>query len=320
MFVTKLAGLAGLLAGLVAAQTTTLQAESATLSGVTVATAVAGYSGESTTSYFSTLFLTSHQARATSKASMYQPTRSPSPSPPQPLNCTTSSSCTTVPMATNTPTSSSMARGGSEVSLPSTTGWTTVSAGQALLNAGTNTIEIQSNWGWYLIDSIILSPSPKRGAHKISTTPVSPNANADAKALLKYIGSIYGKKILSGQQDQASLDWVTSNVGKTPAILGLDLMDYTESRISRGASSTDVDKAIAFSKKGGIVSFVWHWGAPAGLYDTAAQPWYSGFYTAATDFNIETALKVRLDINVFIAVSPRVLIQGRTQRMQTTHS
>jgi mannan endo-1,4-beta-mannosidase len=47
MFVAKLAGLAGLLAGLVTAQTTTLQAESATLSGVTVATAIAGYSGMS---------------------------------------------------------------------------------------------------------------------------------------------------------------------------------------------------------------------------------------------------------------------------------
>jgi hypothetical protein len=33
------------LAGLAAAQTTTLQAESATLSGVTVATSVAGYTG-----------------------------------------------------------------------------------------------------------------------------------------------------------------------------------------------------------------------------------------------------------------------------------
>lgn len=171
-----------------------------------------------------------------------------------------------------------------------------MSAGQVLLNAGNNTIEIQNNWGWYLIDSIILSPSPKRGAHKVTTQPVSPNANADARALLKYLGSIYGKKILSGQQDQASLDWVTQNVGKTPAILGLDLMDYTESRISRGASSTDVDKAIAFNKRGGIVTFVWHWGAPTGLYDNATQPWYSGFYTAATDFNIETALKVRLPL------------------------
>lgn len=191
-----------------------------------------------------------------------------------------------------------------------------MSAGQVLLNAGTNTIEIQNNWGWYLIDSIILSPSPKRGAHKITTQPVSPNANADARALLKYLGSIYGKNILSGQQDQASLDWVTANIGKTPAILGLDLMDYTESRISRGASSTDVDKAIAFNKKGGIVTFVWHWGAPVGLYDNATQPWYSGFYTAATDFDIETALKDTTNANYTLLIKDIDTIAVQLKKLQ----
>lgn len=185
-----------------------------------------------------------------------------------------------------------------------------------LLNAGNNTIEIQNNWGWYLIDSIILSPSPKRSAHKITTQPVSPNANADARALLKYLGSIYGKNILSGQQDQASLDWVTQNVGKTPAILGLDLMDYTESRISRGASSTDVDKAIAFNKRGGIVTFVWHWGAPTGLYDNATQPWYSGFYTAATDFNVETALKDTSNANYTLLIKDIDTIAVQLKKLQ----
>ena len=37
---------------------------------------------------------------------------------------------------------------GSQVSLPATTAWTTAKAGQVLLNAGSNSIEIQSNWGW----------------------------------------------------------------------------------------------------------------------------------------------------------------------------
>ena len=45
MFMSRVAGLASVLVGLVAAQTTTLQAESATLSGVTIATSVAGYTG-----------------------------------------------------------------------------------------------------------------------------------------------------------------------------------------------------------------------------------------------------------------------------------
>jgi hypothetical protein len=46
MFGPRFAGFAALLMGLATAQTTTLEAESATLSGVTVATTVPGYSGE----------------------------------------------------------------------------------------------------------------------------------------------------------------------------------------------------------------------------------------------------------------------------------
>ncbi|KAF9693967.1 hypothetical protein EKO04_007761 [Ascochyta lentis] len=299
MFVTRLAGLAGLLVGIVNAQTTTLQAESATLSGVTVATAVAGYSGTGYVEGFD---------EGTDKITFTVPA--------------TTSQLYDLKLVYNGPNGDKYTyvvlngAGGSQVSLPATTTWTTVAAGQVLLNAGSNTIEIQNNWGWYLIDSIILSPSPKRGAHKVTTTPVSPNANADAKALLKYLGSIYGKNILSGQQDQASLDWVTSNVGKTPAILGLDLMDYTESRISRGGSSTDVDKAIAFNKKGGIVTFVWHWGAPTGLYDNATQPWYSGFYTAATDFNIETALKDTVNANYTLLIKDIDTIAVQLKKLQ----
>ena len=107
---------------------------------------------------------------------------------------------------------------------------------------------------------------------------------------MSYLGGIYGKNILSGQYDQASLEWVTANVGKTPAILGVDMMDYTEGRIAKGASSNDTTNALAFAEKGGMVTVVWHWNAPTGLYDTEAQPWYRGFYTEATDFNIADAL------------------------------
>ncbi len=150
----------------------------------------------------------------------------------------------------------------------------------------------------------------------MTATPVNKNANSDAKALLKYMVSIYGKNILSGQQDQASLDWVTQNIGKTPAILGCDFMDYTQSRISRGASSTDVDKAIAFSQKGGIITFVWHWGAPAGLYDTSSEPWYSGFYTAATDFNIQTALSSTTNANYTLLMKDIDTIAAQLQKLQ----
>ncbi|KAJ4362219.1 hypothetical protein N0V95_001463 [Ascochyta clinopodiicola] len=299
MSLIKLSGLVGLLAGLVAAQTTTLQAETATLSGVTVATAIGGYTGSGYVEGFD---------QNSDKITFTVPA--------------TTSELYDLKLVYNSPNGDKLTNvvlsgaSGFQVSLPTTKTWTTVSAGQVLLNAGSNTIEIQNGWGWYLIDSILLSPSLKRAAHNVSTTPVTPNANADAKALLKYLSSIYGKNILSGQQDQSKLDWVTANVGKTPAVLGLDLMDYTESRMSHGASSTDVDQAIAFSKKGGIVTFVWHWGAPAGLFDSAAEPWYSGFYTAATSFDIEAALQDTTNPNYALIIKDIDAIAVQLKKLQ----
>ncbi|KAF1913450.1 mannan endo-1,4-beta-mannosidase-like protein [Ampelomyces quisqualis] len=261
------------LAGFAATQTITLQAESGRLSGVDIGTSVAGYTGTGYVEGFSD---------ATDKIAFT-------------VNVT-ESQLYDMSLIYNGPYGDKYTyvvlnnAGGSQVSLPSTSTWKTVPAGQVLLNQGTNIIEIQSNWGWYLIDAITLARSASRGPHNITPRPVNKNANDDAKALLKYLRKVYGKKILSGQQDQASLDWVTNNTGSTPAIIGVDLMDYTDSRTSRGASSIDVNHAIAHAAKGGMVTFVWHWGAPVGLYDTPEQRWWSGFYTAATDFNVEMAL------------------------------
>lgn len=283
----------------VAAQATIYQAESAKLSGVTVGSSVAGFSGSGYVEGFDEATDSITFTVESSTSQLYD-----------------------LSLIYNGPYGDKYTNvvlngaGGSQVSLPATTAWTTVSAGQVMLKAGSNTIQVQNNWGWYLIDAISLAPAAKRGAHQITTTPVNKKANDDAKALLKYLGSIYGKNILSGQQDQASLDWVTQNVGKTPAILGLDFMDYTESRKSRGASATETEKAIAFAKKGGIVTFAWHWGAPVGLYDTEDHRWWSGFYTDATDFNIETALKDTTNANYTLLMKDIDTIAVELKKLQ----
>ncbi|KAK2774965.1 hypothetical protein FQN52_004093 [Onygenales sp. PD_12] len=265
--------LAGLCVHHALAQEGTYEAEDMTLNGVTVGTEVAGYSGTGYVEGFDNetdsigLSLTSAAVQLYDLSIIY-------------AGIYGDKAATLV-----------VNGAGSQVSLPATEEFTTLSAGKVLLEKGENTIEIQSNWGWYLLDAITLTPSAPRPPHDITTTPVSPNATADAKALLAYLGSTYGSKIISGQQDLESLNWITENIGKTPAILGVDLMDYTDSRISRGASSTDIADGLTFSvDSGGLVTLCWHWGAPVGLYDTPEHPWYSGFYTDATDFNLTTAL------------------------------
>ena len=119
---------------------------------------------------------------------------------------------------------------------------------------------------------------------------IDSSATNGARELLKYIQSQYGWHYLSGQQDAANLAWVVKDIGKTPAIQGNDFIDYSPSRVAYGASSHAVEDAMAFDNTGGINAFVWHWNAPTDLYNSASEPWYFGFYTAATYFNLESAL------------------------------
>lgn len=89
---------------------------------------------------------------------------------------------------------------------------------------------------------------------------INPKADSNAKALMAYLLKLYNsKQVLSGQQDPTSTAWVTSNIGKTPAITGFDMMDYSPSRVAYGSKSTSVEDALSWANRGGIVAFVWHW-------------------------------------------------------------
>ncbi|KAK3905780.1 mannan endo-1,4-beta-mannosidase [Staphylotrichum tortipilum] len=205
----------------------------------------------------------------------------------------------------------------SEVFFAAGTTFVDVAAGQVLLNQGSNTIDLVNNWGWYLIDSITVKPSSPRPAHQINASPVNAAANSDAKALYKYLRSIYGKKILSGQQDLSWANWIAQQTGKTPALVSVDLMDYSPSRVERGTVGTSVEEAITHANRGGIVSVLWHWNAPTGLYDTDAHKWWSGFYTDATDFNVATALADTTNANYTLLIRDIDAIAVQLKRLQT---
>ncbi|KAL2758160.1 glycoside hydrolase family 26 protein [Sodiomyces alcalophilus JCM 7366] len=204
-----------------------------------------------------------------------------------------------------------------QVHLPASEGFEEVPGGQVLLEAGTNTIDIVSNWGWYLIDSITLSPTAPRPPHNINPSLVNPNADANARALYSYLRTIYGQHILSGQQELEWADWIQEQIGKTPALLAVDLMDYSPSRVEyQGDVSTAVEDAIEFHERGGIVSILWHWNAPTGLYDTEEQRWWSGFYTDATDFNIAAALQDTTNANYTLLIRDIDAIAVQLKRLE----
>ncbi|KAF2837329.1 glycoside hydrolase family 26 protein [Patellaria atrata CBS 101060] len=299
MLVSRLKIALSCFAAIVAAQKITLEAEDATPSGTTVDTAVAGYSGTGYATGFDesadkiTFTVSSDSVKlydlSIRYAGIYGEKR------------------TYV-----------VVNGGasSEVYFPATDAFTDVSAGQVLLNEGANTLDIVSNWGWYLIDSITLTPSPPRAPHSISSSLVNSKASSKTVALYRYLISIYGEKILSGQQDLSWANWIAERVGKTPALVSVDLMDYSPSRVEHGTTSTAIEDAISHAKKGGIISVLWHWNAPTGLYDTEENPWWSGFYTRATDFDIAAALADTTNANYTLLIRDIDAIAVQLKRLQ----
>ena len=167
------------------------------------------------------------------------------------------------------------------------------------LSEGTHKIKITKSWGWIQLDKIEVSSSKgiDDSVYDVSTQLSNKNATAETKSLYKYLCDSYGNVILSGQVCDGGYSGkefkaIYGETGKYPAILGLDMMDYTPSRTALGAGSTAVDKAIAFDKKGGIVTFCWHWNAPTSYLKSGSDPdtgnprWWGGFYTRNSDFDI----------------------------------
>lgn len=118
---------------------------------------------------------------------------------------------------------------------------------------------------------------------------VNKNATIETIKLYKFLNDQQGKTIISGQQDIKEADWIYENTGKYPVIVGFDFYDYTGSKKELGWKSYQVEQAIKWAEKGGIVTFTWHWLAPRDK-DGSYSNWKNGFYTESTDFDIEQAI------------------------------
>lgn len=170
-----------------------------------------------------------------------------------------------------------------------------------VLTKGEHTISLTKSWGWIQLDKMILKQAKgvDNEVYNITNTQlINPNATAETKSLYKFLCDSYGKYIISGQVCDSGINGtefkaINKITGKYPAMLGLDMMDYTEGRIAQGASSTAVEKAINFyNDYNGIVTFCWHWNAPQEYLKSDTDPengnpsWWGGFYTRNTDFDI----------------------------------
>lgn len=164
------------------------------------------------------------------------------------------------------------------------------------LTKGDHNIRIITSWGWIELDKITVKTGAKisNSTYNVTSSLVNKNSTANTKKLYSFLKDSYGKYVITGQQCDGGINGnefkaIKNLTGDYPALLGLDLMDYTPSRTAFGASSSAVEKAIEFANKGGIVTLCWHWNAPTEyLNSTANSPdgWWGGFYTKSSKFDI----------------------------------
>jgi mannan endo-1,4-beta-mannosidase len=169
----------------------------------------------------------------------------------------------------------------------------TLVVGKTILKKGVNVIKVVHDWGYVDIDNISIAPAAPADFRRVDEALVTPNPSTEADSLYRILKKNYGKNILSGQYGGSTeLNYILTKSAKRPAIRGFDLMDYSPSRVERGASSTETENVIAWhTNQKGISTVCWHWNAPKDLIDEAPDKlWWSGFYTRATTFDPTIAM------------------------------
>lgn len=100
-------------------------------------------------------------------------------------------------------------------------------------------------------------------------TLTNPNATPEARRLFDYICENYGKKIISAVQEcpgrwhEHEMRWLQNNVGRLPAMRGLDFIHDDYDRVVR--------RSKEWSRRGGIVTICWHTGVSGNTYPASKE-------------------------------------------------
>ncbi len=148
------------------------------------------------------------------------------------------------------------------------------------LKAGVHSMSITNLWGWIDIDYIKLEMTSATERFRIEKVPVTPTPTDHTMRLYQFLYDNYGRKIISGAMTLNSMDeinWLKSNTGKEPALIGLDFM-----HCGRGYTwynnELPVNDAKKYYDRNGIPAFCWHWRDPSRKTEA--------FYTKDTSFDV----------------------------------
>jgi len=166
------------------------------------------------------------------------------------------------------------------------------------LSTGAHEVSVHPRRGNIYLDCLAVTAAEPIPDSFYEMTPElsNPNATEETKTLFRLLCDLYGRYTLSGQHCPGGphgeeMEAIHSVTGSYPAILSMDIRDYTESRTYFGAEGKTIEHALEFSQAGGIVSFCWHWNAPAQTIlpsgEKGSDPaWQQGYRENNSFFNI----------------------------------
>ena len=179
-------------------------------------------------------------------------------------------------------------------------------AEKVLLKKGKHTITLnpKDDMKGIYIDSITFTSAKAVDLeqYKVSNELSNKNATEETKRLYNFLTDVYGKYTISGQyasnsqgKDSREIVQIKKELGATPAILGLDFIEASPSRIAKGSSEASGQIIAAqamdwWNNEGGIVTICWHWNAPEPYLEANGKPWFQGFNQEATSFSLAKAL------------------------------
>jgi mannan endo-1,4-beta-mannosidase len=142
-----------------------------------------------------------------------------------------------------------------------------------------------------------------------------PQASAHAQAVHAWLHGIWGRQVIAGQQD---LSWddgvdmaqrVFDDTGRYPALMGYDFMN-TGMNGPNTSGLRQVEEAMAWARRGGLVSFCWHWRDPALLATDSRNR--ANFYVREPDAGKNTGFTIPMAQGRLDTASPgwRQINQG----------
>lgn len=165
------------------------------------------------------------------------------------------------------------------------------------LKAGSHRISVSPVWGYIDIDCLVVNPVQNpitEDTYKATLELSNPRADENTRRLYKFLCDVYGKYSISGQyadkgRESKEFECITERTGKSFAVLGLDMMDYSLNSKSHGETSMTVEYAYDwYVNAGGIVQLCWHWMSPDGYaIDDGDQHWWRSFYKEASTLDLD---------------------------------